>query len=293
MTARATRSQTEARAGVLGWPISHSLSPALHGYWLERLGLPGRYEARAVEPGRFDGAARSLIQDEGWRGFNVTIPHKEAAFRYCPDHDPDARRLGAVNTVVVTEDGTVQGRNTDLHGFRANLESDPEWRHVGRARAVLLGAGGASRAVVAALQDWGFGEITVVNRTVGKAETLLAELGAVNGTAVTWTEAEAALVGADLLINGTSLGMIGQQPLDLSLRSLPRAALVTDLVYAPLETALLAQARQRGNAAVDGLGMLLHQAAPGFQAWFGTPTLPRVDEALRNHVLAVRERLSG
>lgn len=279
------------RAGVLGYPISHSLSPALHGHWLDRLGIDGSYEAVAVEPGNFNETADRLLRTEGWRGFNVTIPHKEAAYDYCDIRDAAANVLGAVNTVIVKNDGTIEGRNTDLYGFRTNLEADPAWRNIGRGKAVLIGAGGAARAVLRALSDWRFTDICIANRTPDRAMRLIDDLGVPKARVIAMDGLAAALTNTDLLINSTSLGMTGQSPLDLPLDRLPTDAMVTDIVYAPLETALLAKARGRGNPVVDGLGMLLHQAAAGFQAWFETDQPPPVDQTLRDHVLAARDRL--
>ncbi len=284
------------RAGVLGWPISHSLSPALHGHWLERLEIDGRYDAVPVAPGDFAAAADRLLKQEGWRGFNVTIPHKESAFAYCAVHDEAAQILGAVNTVILRDDGKIEGRNTDLFGFVANLESDPRWQSIGRKQAVLIGAGGAARAVLKAMLDWGFEDIIVANRTLTRADSLIGVFSASAGSksvqSCTMESVRDALDGADLVVNSTSLGMKGQPELHLPLDALPVTAMVTDIVYTPLETELLAAARARGNPTVDGLGMLLHQAAAGFQAWFGTQELPPVDETLRHHVLAVREAMA-
>ena len=273
------------RAGILGWPISHSLSPVLHGHWLDRLGIDGRYEALAVEPERFAAVCDRLLTDDGWRGFNVTIPHKEAAFAYCRSHDRAAEALRAVNTVIVRENGLIEGWNTDLYGFITNLQSDPEWSAVGRSRAVLIGAGGAARAVLKALSDWGFEDIVVANRTTARAEALIAEIAAPGSRTVDLAALPDVLADTDLLVNSTSLGMSGQPALVLPLDRLPARAMVTDLVYRPLETPLLAEARARGNPVVDGLGMLLHQGAAGFQAWFGTEAPPPVDDDLRRHVL--------
>lgn len=269
-------------AGVMGWPVGHSLSPALHGHWLARYGIRGAYVPLAVPPDRAEQAIRAL-PSLGFRGVNVTIPHKETAVRSVDRLDAAARRIGAVNTIIVGEDGALEGRNTDAFGFLENLrQASPGWTAAG-GPAVVLGAGGAARAVVAALVDGGATDIRVVNRTVERA----LELGDVFGDRVAglaWKDASAALDGAGLLVNTTSLGMAGEPALDLDLRGLPTEALVTDIVYAPLLTPLLDVARKRGNPTVDGLGMLLHQARPGFEAWFGVT--PTVDAALREAVLA-------
>ena len=268
-------------AGVMGWPVSHSLSPRLHGFWLERHGIDGAYVPLPVRPQDFGSAVRSLA-DLGFRGVNVTLPHKEAALAACDEIDPTAARIGAVNTIRF-QDGRLLGSNSDAFGFVENLNQGASGWDAAKAPAVVLGAGGAARAVVWALVATGLSEIRLVNRTVARAEALKDAIGGpitVHG----WDQAAATLGDAGLLVNTTSLGMTGQGPLDLDLDSLPAAAVVTDLVYNPLETALLAQARARGHRCVDGLGMLLHQARPGFESWFGVR--PAVDAALRDFVLA-------
>jgi len=264
-------------AGVIGWPVGHSRSPRLHGYWLEQYGIDGAYVPLAVPPERIEDAIRALPA-LGFRGANVTVPHKEAALRIVDRVDPVARRIGAVNTIVVGEDGRLEGRNTDAYGFITNLrQGAPEWRPAA-GPALVLGAGGAARAVVAALVDAGVPEIRLYNRTVAKAEALARDVG---GPIRVVTEPEPA--GAALLVNTTTLGMAGQPPLDLDLATLAPEAVVTDIVYTPLITPLLAAARARGNVVVDGLGMLLHQAVPGFEAWFGVR--PEVTGELREFVL--------
>jgi shikimate dehydrogenase len=257
-------------AGIMGWPVAHSRSPALHGFWLEEHAIDGAYLPLPVHPKHLLEALRAL-PILGFRGCNLTIPHKEAALEGLDRVESSARRIGAVNTVVVAEDGSLEGSNTDAFGFRQNLaECVPEWEP-GRAPAVVLGAGGASRAVVAALLDLGVAEIRVVNRSRLRAQALCRDLG--NGesaiTAHGWEEAERLLGGAGILVNTTNLGMEGEPPLELDIRLLPRSAPVADLVYAPLETALLRAAREAGHKRVDGLGTLLHQGRPGFEAWFG------------------------
>ena len=262
-------------AGILGWPAAHSRSPRLHGLWLRRHGVDGAYLPLPVAPDRFAAAVRALV-DLGFRGANVTIPHKEAAFALCDRVDPSARRAGAVNTLVF-RDGAIEGSNTDGWGFLANVaESAPGWR-ADSGPAVILGAGGSARAIAAALLDAGCPKLTLVNRTPARAEALAQALG--GPIEVTTTPP---LAGAALLVNTTSLGMQGQPPLDLDLAALPPGAVVADIVYVPRETSLLAAARARGLTAVDGLGMLLHQARPGFAAWFGIT--PEVDAELRDFV---------
>jgi shikimate dehydrogenase len=264
-------------AGVMGWPIAHSRSPALHGWWLRRYGIDGAYVPLAVHPDRLEQAIRALPA-LGFAGCNVTIPHKEAALRIVGRVDATARRIGAVNTIVVGEDGSLSGSNTDAFGFVASL--GPDWR-ADAGPAVVLGSGGAARAIVVALADRGAPEIRIVNRTAARAEALARELG---GRAIPWDHRAAALGDAALLVNTTSQGMRGEPPLDLPLARLPISATVFDIVYVPLETPLLAVARARGNRTVDGLGMLLHQARPGFEAWFGVA--PDVTPGLREAIEA-------
>ncbi len=282
MTATAYLTGRARLAGIMGWPVGHSLSPRLHGHWLRRHGIDGAYVPLAVPPERLEQALRALPA-LGLRGCNLTIPHKEAALALVDRASPLARRMGAVNTVVVEADGTLAGDNTDGFGFLANLAAScPGWR-AEAGPAVLLGAGGAARAVAVALLDAGAPEVRLLNRTPDRAQKLATGLdGPV--AAVPWAERTAALDGAALLVNTTSLGMEGQPPLVLSLDALPRTALVADIVYTPLITPLLAVARAHGNPVVDGLGMLLHQARPGFRAWFGVE--PVVDQELRAVVLA-------
>jgi shikimate dehydrogenase len=267
-------------AGVAGWPVAHSLSPALHGYWIAEHKLDAAYLPLAVKPEDFADAFR-VLPKAGFRGFNVTLPHKEAAFALADTHDDTARLTGAVNTVVF-ENGRATGRNTDAYGFSQLLRENGVGSLDG-ARAVVLGAGGASRAVIAALLSSAAAEILLVNRTLGKADVLAARFGArVKATA--WSALAAALPQAGVLVNTTSLGMTGQPALDIDLAALPSHAVVVDIVYRPLETPLLARARARGLKAVDGLGMLLHQAQPGFAAWFGVE--PKVTPQLRAHLIA-------
>ena len=269
-------------AGVMGWPVGHSLSPRLHGHWLRRHKIDGAYLPLAVPPDRLEQALRALPA-LGFRGCTLTSPHTEAALPLIDRASALARRIGAINTVVVEPDDTLSGDNTDGFGFLASLAAGcPDWR-AEAGPAVLLGAGGAARAVTVALLDAGAPEVRLLNRTPDRARRLAAELdGPV--AAVPWSERAAALDGAAHLVNTTTLGMAGQPPLVLALDALPRTALVTDVVYTPLITPLLAVARAHGNPVVDGLGMLLHQARPGFRAWFGPD--PAVDEDLRAAVLA-------
>ena len=269
-------------AGIMGWPVAHSLSPRLHGHWLLRYGIDGAYVPLPVRPERLE-QALSALPALGCVGVNLTIPHKEAAVSLVDRLSPRAERIGAVNTVVVEADGMLSGDNTDGFGFIAALsESQAGWR-AEAGPAVVLGAGGAARAVAVALLDAGVPEVRLLNRTPERARALADDLGGAVHT-VNWTVRAAALDGAALLVNTTSLGMHGQPPLDLALDALPPRALVTDVVYTPLITPLLALAQARGNPVVDGLGMLLHQARPGFRAWFGVD--PEVDDDLRAVVAA-------
>jgi shikimate dehydrogenase len=269
-------------AGVMGWPIMHSRSPKLHGYWLNRHGIQGTYVPLAVRPERLAEALKGLVA-LGFAGCNVTIPHKEAALGLVDRVDPIARRIGAVNTIVVAEDGTLGAFNNDAYGYSASLcEAKPDWR-ADAGPAVVLGAGGGARAVIASLADGGAKEIRLLNRTRARAEALAREYG-LPVTALPWEERNRLLEGAALLVNATSQGMAGQPPLELSLDRLPLSALVSDIIYIPLETPLLAAAKKRGNATVNGLGMLLHQARPAFKAWFGV--LPEVTPELRRMIEA-------
>jgi shikimate dehydrogenase len=269
----------------MGWPVAHSRSPLLHGFWLAENEVDGVYLPLPVRPEHIAEALRAL-PILGFRGCNLTIPHKQLALAVADRVEPSARRIGAVNTIIVAADGSLEARNTDAFGFRENLrEAVPHW-HSTDGPAVVLGAGGSARAVVAALTDVGVAEIRVVNRTSARAEALARDLStpATQITVHTWGEASLVQRDAGLLVNTTSLGMIGEPPLELDLSRLPLSAPVVDIVYVPLETGLLAAARRRGNPVVDGLGMLLHQGRPGFEAWFGASV--QVTRELRAAVLA-------
>jgi shikimate dehydrogenase len=271
-------------AGIMGWPISHSRSPALHNFWLDEHGIDGVYVPLAVRPERLEQALRALPA-MGFRGCNLTIPHKQMALSVVDRVDPLARRIGAVNTVIVAADGSLEGSNTDVYGFHENLrECAPDWDPK-TGPAVVLGAGGAARAVVGALVEAKVGEIIIANRTVGRAEAIAGELASPHSrlSAHTWSARSDLLDGAGILVNTTSLGMAGEPELEIDLSALPQTAVVADIVYVPLDTALLAAARRHGNRTVDGLGMLLHQGRPGFEAWFSTPV--RVTRELRAAVL--------
>lgn len=272
-------SDTLRLAAVIGFPVAHSLSPRLHGQWLKRYGIKGHYVPLQVHPDDF-AETLCLMPRIGFVGANVTIPNKHAALALADTATPLARRIGAANTLTFTDQGIVAD-NTDAYGFSQNiLASHPDWTP---RTVAMIGAGGASRAVITALLDLGATEIRLSNRTAERAQELVDAFGAAL-TCVPWNDRSAMLAGCDTLVNGSALGMTGNPPLDLNLTDLPASAIVNDLVYAPLETRLLANARARGNRCVDGLGMLLHQAAPGFERWFGVT--PRVDDDLRAAVLA-------
>lgn len=269
-------------AGVMGWPVSHSRSPTLHNYWIKQYGLTGAYVLLPVEPGNLPAALKGLSA-LGFAGCNVTIPHKVAAMQLVDRVDPMARRMGAINTIVVEKDGSLSGFNNDGFGYiQSLLDAQPDWR-ADAGPITVLGAGGAARAVVLSLADRGAKEIRLANRSLERAQGLAREFGA-PVRAIPWEDRHEALADVALLVNTTNQGMTGQSPLELSLDRLPRHALVSDVIYIPMETPLLAAARQRGNPTVNGLGMLLNQARPAFKAWFGvmpeiTPELRRAIEA--------------
>ncbi len=272
------------KAFVIGYPIAHSRSPLIHGYWLEELGIAGSYERVAVHP---DDIGRFLhdLPRSGFAGGNVTIPHKEAAHRLADRRDEAAEAIGAANTLWL-EDGVLWAGNTDAHGFTANLDQQaPVWRQA--RTALVLGAGGAARAIVFALKQAGFRDIRIVNRTVIRAQDLADRFGP-GVSAHGWEAVGELAADAGLLVNTSSLGMAGKDALSLDVSLLPEGAVVNDIVYVPLETPLLASARGRGLVAVDGLGMLLHQAAPGFARWFGRT--PAVTPALRARIVADLEK---
>ena len=268
------------KAFVTGHPIKHSRSPKIHGHWLAQHGIVGSYQAIDVAPEDF-AQFLATLQANGYRGGNVTIPHKEAAFALVDRRDEAAEEIGAVNTLWF-EDGILWGGNTDGHGFAANLDDHaPGWASNGPA--VVLGAGGASRAIIHALKQRGVADIRIVNRTLARAQELRDRFGAgvtAHGMAATGE----LLADAGLLVNTTALGMHGNETLAADPALLPDHAIVNDSVYVPLETPLLAAARARGLKAVDGLGMLLHQAVPGFERWFGIR--PQVTAELRAIIVA-------
>ncbi|MBM3506670.1 MAG: shikimate dehydrogenase [Alphaproteobacteria bacterium] len=267
-------------AGVMAWPVAHSLSPRLHGHWIARYGLDAAYVPMAVPPEKLEAAVRALPA-LGFAGANVTVPHKEAAFAAMDSLSDEARAIGAVNTIIVRKDGSLFGDTTDGRGFLANIrDAHPGWSARGKAVAIV-GAGGAAKAIAWALHADGADEVRIINRTPARAVALAQALGG-RAKAVAWEHSAAALEDVALVANATTLGMKGQPMLEVDLGPLPQNAIVTDIVYTPLETDLLRRARQRGNPAVDGLGMLLHQAKPGFAAWFGKE--PEVDAKLHDFV---------
>jgi shikimate dehydrogenase len=270
-------SGTARLAGITGWPVSHSRSPRLHGFWLDRYGIDGAYVPLPIDPADFPAAIRGLML-AGFAGVNCTIPHKEAAFAVCDIVDNSARRAGAVNTLVF-DNGRITGSNTDGWGFLESLRANGVNPEAGPA--LILGAGGSARAVAAVLLDLGV-RTTIANRTRPRAEAIARELPGLQ--VVDWDARDRALPDHALLINTTSLGMAGHPPLQIDLDRAAPGLTVTDIVYVPLETPLLAAARARGITAVDGLGMLLYQAVPGFRAWFGVD--PTVDDPLRRFVAA-------
>lgn len=261
------------RACIIGYPVSHSLSPKLHRYWLKEHGIAGDYTAVEAKPEALEATLKKLIA-ENYIGCNLTLPHKELVLPMLDSMDEVVREIGAANTIVI-KNGKLHGMNTDAYGFMQGASTAQ------KKKAVVLGAGGAARAICWALQSDGFKELVISNRSQEKAQHLASLY---QGKVVDWEKRSEALAGAGLLVNTTSLGMKNQPALEIDLSSLPKSALVYDIVYAPLETSLLAAARDRGNKVIDGLSMLMHQAAPAFEAWFGVR--PQVTEALRRELLA-------
>ncbi|MEN9374535.1 MAG: hypothetical protein RIR79_2087 [Pseudomonadota bacterium] len=274
-------------AGVMGWPVAHSRSPLIHNHWIvenQPQPLKGAYVLLPVQPENLAQALRALPA-LGFAGCNLTIPHKVAAMSIVDRVDSLAQRIGAINTVVVEADGSLTGRNTDAFGFIQSLhDAQPAWRADNAASsAIVIGAGGAARAVLAGLLDAGVSEIRLTNRSPDKAQALAREFGSAIRP-IAWAERHDALAGVSLLVNTTNQGMHGEPALDLRLDALPAHALVSDIIYIPLETPLLAAARTRGNPTVNGLGMLLNQARPAFEAWFGVR--PTITPDLMQKILA-------
>jgi shikimate dehydrogenase len=269
-------------AGVMGWPVAHTRSPAIHNHWIAKHGLKGAYVQLPVHPDRLEAAIRGLPA-LGFAGCNVTVPHKVSAMQYMDEVHPAAQRVAAINTIVVQPDGRLLGMNNDGAGYIQSLrDADAAWRG-DTGPALVLGAGGAARAIVVALLDEGAPEVRIANRTQEKAQALADAFGS-RVKVVPWAERNAAMAGASLLVNTTTQGMHGQDSLDVQLHDLPAQAMVSDAIYIPMETPLLAQARLRGHRTVNGLGMLLNQARPAFAAWFGV--LPEVTPELRAVVQA-------
>jgi shikimate dehydrogenase len=267
-------------AGVMGWPVMHSRSPMLHNYWMQQYGLAGTYLPLAIAPDGLAAALRSL-HPLGFAGCNLTIPHKQTAMAIVDEVDTVAKRIGAISCVHVRADGSLAGTNNDCFGFIHSLKQEqPAWR-ADAGPAVVLGAGGGARAVCYALMQEGAKEIRIVNRSLERAQTLAGEfaVAGVSLQALPWEQRHDALAGAAMVVNTTSQGMAGQGALDIKLDALPNTALAADIIYVPLETPLLAAARQRGNPTWNGLGMLLHQARPAWKLWFGLE--PQVTVELR------------
>lgn len=271
------------KTAVIGHPINHSKSPIIHRYWIERYKMQGKYEAFDITPANLNARVTALV-DAGYTGFNITLPHKEAMFYLCAEVDDVAHAVGAVNTVMIKE-GLLYGTNTDVFGFTENIKSNAPEFDFKAGKAVVLGAGGAARAVIKGLIDEGVPSIVLLNRTKERAQRLLET--ATNASLITvmdWEHRDTVLKAANILVNTTSLGMDGKDQLDIDLSQLPEHTLVNDIVYTPLHTALLSKAEARGNPIVTGIGMLLHQARPAFQQWFGI--MPDVDVPLETMVLA-------
>lgn len=269
-------------AGVMGHPVMHSRSPALHNYWLRRHGLPGHYMPLAIAPDKIETALRALSA-LGFAGCNLTMPHKERAIPVMDRVSPLVKKIGAMNCVVVGADGALEGNNFEAFGYAESLAQEiPGWR-ADAGPIVILGAGGGARAVAVGLAERGAKEIRVINRSPERAEKLAADLGSPIKT-LPWAMREEALRDAVLVVNSTSQGMKGQPPLEIRLDALPKSAAASDLIYTPLETPFLEQARRRGNRTVNGLGMLLNQARPAFKAWFGV--MPEVTGELRASIEA-------
>ena len=268
-------------AGVIGSPVAHSRSPALHAHWLRRYGIAGHYVPLDVGQSDLEQVIRALPR-MGFVGCNVTIPHKERVLQFADIVTDRASLMGAANTLIYRADGKLHADNTDGYGFLANMRQEvPHW-HPPAGPAALLGAGGAARAVVTALLEAGVPEIRIANRTRARSDALRLEFGA-RISVYDWVEAGVMLDQALTVVNTTALGMVGKPELRIPLDALSPRAVVCDLVYAPLRTGLLEDAARAGCTTVDGLGMLLHQAAPGFERWFGHR--PEVDEAARAAVL--------
>ena len=270
-------------AGVMGWPIAQSRSPILHNYWIDKYKLNGRYVPLAVKPENIADAVRGLPA-LGFRGCNLTMPHKQVAMTMVDTLTDTAKRIGAVNCIIVGDDGKMTGTNNDGNGYYLSLlEVAPQWKP-DAGPVAILGAGGAARALLVTLIENGAKEIRLINRTFDKAEALAKDINPSIVKAVPWEKRADAIGDVALLTNATNQGMTGKPPLDISLDKLSKQTLVSDLIYVPPETPFLAAAKARGNVTVNGLGMLLHQARPAFKAWFGV--MPEITPDLRATIMA-------
>ena len=273
-------SAQKKQAGVIGHPIAHSKSPIIHSYWLNQCGIDGTYTAHDIAPENLrDDVLR--LRDAGFSGINVTVPHKQRIMDICTTMNADAVAIGAVNTVVFYPNGEIEGRNTDAHGFIANAKQTVPTFDFKNKRACVIGAGGAARAILYALKREGVSDINITNRTIDAAETLADDFGA---RVFDWDDKNTACEGVDFIVNATSLGMVGKPPLEISYDAFSRDAIVYDIVYAPLMTELLKGAQARGCNIITGIGMLVHQAQPAFEAFFGVK--PTVTDELIARVLA-------
>tara|TARA_B100001971_G_C18112368_1_gene494903 strand:+ start:79 stop:909 length:831 start_codon:yes stop_codon:yes gene_type:complete len=267
--------QVKGAAGVMGWPVKHSLSPKLHGYWIDQYGFDTRYDLLPVEPENLENALHSLLVN-GYTGCNLTLPHKTEALKHMSVISDTAKAIGAVNTVVVQSDGSLFGDNTDAYGFIQSLNTQCSGWQKTVTSALIIGAGGAAKAVLFGLKDAGIDNITVANRTIEKAKSLC-------DTAISISDIRDILPETDLIINTTSLGMAGQPPLDIDISALPKHAIVADIVYVPRKTDLLKQAEELGLKTAEGIDMLLHQAVPAFEHWFDIR--PDVTDDLKDMIL--------
>jgi len=275
-------SGTAKLAGIIGWPVAQAFSPRLHGYWLNEMGIDGALVPLPVRPEDFSIVIRGLMK-AGFKGVSVTIPHKEAAFAICHETDLAARVAGAVNLLIFRDNGRIEGRNTDASGLAAALRENLDAGALKGKAVVILGAGGAARAAVVALHDIGAGEIRIVNRSRGRADQLAAALSPhVKPRLVVFDDWSKAAQGAALVVHSTSAGMKGAPSLDIAFDALPKDAVICDIVYNPLETPLLKRARAAGYKTIDGLGMLMHQGVPAFEAFFGVT--PKVTPSLRKNL---------
>ncbi len=277
----------QIKAGVVGYPVIQSLSPLIHGHWIAQYGLSGSYEHIEIIPDQFDRVIGHIIDENEYDGFNITAPYKQSIMTFCDVLEDTAKDIGAVNTVIINN-GHVTGRNTDAFGFIANLKMQQPALELKGSKALILGAGGAARAVIYGLRDEGVSDIYITNRTSSKAAELATDFqnDSCNCHVVPWEERASfsATHGIDiaLTVNTTSLGMLGKSPLEFDVGKLPDDSYVYDIVYAPLHTQILNDAVARDLKIVTGLGMLLHQARPAFEAWFGI--MPDLDDALINKI---------